>query len=93
MSILEDLYNGAINPSEMHIKDGSEYQKLSGQLLDHIEELLPMLNTKEKLLYASIEEKIAERSNISEREAFIEGFRIGALIIYEIIHYKSTNFR
>ncbi|MBQ8001272.1 MAG: hypothetical protein IJ298_08785 [Ruminococcus sp.] len=93
MSILEELYNGNITPCEMFVKKGSEYQKLSTQLTEYIDDLLPLLTKEERELYEKIEETISERSCISEREHFIQGFRLGAGLIRELEHYKSSNFR
>lgn len=93
MSILEELYNGKINPCEAFVKKGSEYQSLSTQLTEYIETLLPLLTKEERELYEIIEETISERSCISEREHFIEGFCIGAQMVWEIKNYKSKNFQ
>jgi len=92
MSILEELYNGNINPSEKYIKNGSAYQKLNKQLTEQIYELMTLLNNEEKLLFEKIGDNISALNYISEKERFIEGFRIGVHMMWEIIHFKSANF-
>lgn len=92
MSVLEELYNGNINPSEKYIKNGSEYQKLSKELTESIDELMLLLNNEEKQLCERIIDNVLELGCISEKEHFIEGFRTGAQIMWEIIHYKSENY-
>ncbi len=93
MSILEELYNGNITPCEMFVKKGSEYQKLSLHLTDSIEKLLSLLTQEERKIYEDIEETISHRSCISEREHFVQGFRLGAEFVWELEHYKSSNFK
>lgn len=92
MSILEELYHGNINPSELHIKKGSEYQKVSKQFAEKAEKLLVSLNKEEAALFESILDDHTSLSYISEKDRFAEGFRIGALLMWEIMNYESQNF-
>ncbi len=92
MAILEELYNGNIVPSEKFIKKGGEYQKVNDELSEKIEKLTCTLNSKEKDLCEEIGDGICKLSYISEKECFIEGFRLGAQIMREILEYKSENF-
>ena len=92
MSILEDLYDGNIYPVEKPIKKDGEYQKINKQLTQHIDELLSLLNSEEKLLCEKIEDNFYKASYISEKERFIEGFRIGAQMMWEVMHFNSSNF-
>ena len=92
MSILEELYDGNIRPFERYIKSDSEYQKLSNQLSEHLNTFMTLLNDKEKQLYEKIEAGFSDLNYISEKECFIEGFRIGVQIMWEVIHFKSKNY-
>ncbi len=92
MSILEELYNGNLNPVEKHIKNGSKYQKLNKQLTESIDELMLLLNNEEKQLCEKIIDNVLELGCISEKERFIEGFRMGAQFMWEIIFFKSENY-
>lgn len=92
MSIIEELYHGNISPSQKYIKEGSELQKTNNKLIEHIEQLLPLLNEEEKRLYEKIEEAMFRLNEISEKERFFEGFCIGAQMVWEIVHFKSTNY-
>ncbi len=92
MSILEELYDGNINPSQMFIKNGSEYKTLCAQLAEYTSELMSLLNSEEKQLFEKISDKNADLTYLSEKDRFMEGFRIGANIMWEIIHSESTNF-
>lgn len=92
MSVLEELYNGNINPSERYIKENSKYQKQNKQLAELIDKLIPMLNEDEKRICENIGDILSSMSFISERESFLFGFRTGAQMILEIMNYESQNF-
>ncbi len=92
MSALEELYNGNISPSEKFLKDGGEYKAINQKLTKYIDELMLHLNNEEKQLCEKIEDNIYKLSYISEKECFIEGFRLGAQIMWEILLYKSENY-
>ncbi len=92
MSILEELYDGNINPSQMFIKNGSEYKTLCAQLSEYTSELTSLLSSEEKQLFEKIWNKNADLTYLSEKERFMEGFRIGANIMWEITNAKSKNF-
>lgn len=92
MSILEELYHGNINPSEKFIKKSGEYGSLLEELTARMDEFIPALNEKEKQLYEKIEDIITELGYISEKDCFVEGFRLGAQIVWEILHSENRNF-
>ena len=92
MSILEELYNGNINPSEKFLKASGGYKKINQELNKHIDELMLHLNDEEKQLFQKIEDNIYQLNYISEKECFIEGFCLGAQIMREILEHKSENF-
>ncbi len=91
MSVLEELYNGNINPSEKFIKRGSEYHKLNVELIEQIEEFTKNLNEAQNKAYEEIIEKIYNLNAIIEHERFEDGFCLGAKLILEIIGYESKN--
>ena len=92
MSVLEQLYNGNINPSEKYIKKGGDYEKSFDKLVRNFEELQTLLTTKQKQICEQLEENISRISYISEKESFIEGYRLGAKTVFEIIYYESKNY-
>lgn len=92
MTILEDLYYGNIQPWEKSIKKGSAYQKTDKQLSKYLDELMASLDQDQKTLCEKIADKICDLGDISEKERFMEGFCIGAQIMWEIVHFQSTNF-
>ena len=92
MTILEQFYSGDINPSELYIKNDSKYQSISKQISEDVDVLMLTLNDNEKQLCEKIGENITELNYISEKDRFMEGFTIGAQMMWEVIYYKSENF-
>ena len=92
MSILKELYNGNITPSERFVVSGSNYSKLLSTISEKEDELFKKLSHDEKTLYESIAEKKLMLESISEEEIFIDGFRLGAQIMLEIIQEPNKQF-
>lgn len=92
MSILEELYNGNISPIERFIKDGSEYSKLFNSVNENEDRLFEHLSREQKALYESIAESKGMLEGISEKEIFIDGFRLGARIMLEILTESDRQF-
>ncbi len=92
MSVLAELYHGNVNPSERFIKKSGEYGRLMEELTERMDEFTPALNEKERELYEKIEDIITELGGISEEDCFVEGFRLGAQIMWEIFRGENRNF-
>ena len=85
MKIIEDLYYGRIAPYEMNISATTEYQKLKA-LADRNEDLLrESLSDKQKELLDKLIETVTDISSISERDMFINGFRLGVKLMIDIM--------
>ena len=81
----EDLYFGRIAPYEMSISATPEYQKLKA-LADRNEDLLrESLSDKQKELLDKLIETVTDISSISERDMFINGFRLGVKLMIDIM--------
>lgn len=91
MSILEDLYEGKVHPWDKRVCEDGEYRRIADRLADRMDELTTCLNEREKTLCDTIENDLADLSTLSQREYFIEGFRLGAQIMCEIYRYESGN--
>lgn len=92
MSVLEDFYNGNINPSERYIKENSKYQKQNKQLVELIDKVIPLLSEDEKRILENIGDIINSMNLISEKENFLFGFRTGAKMMLELMNSESQNF-
>ena len=85
MKIIEDLYYGRISPYEMSISATPEYQKLK-TLADRNEDLLrESLSDEQKELLEKLIETVTDISSISERDMFINGFRLGMKLMMDVM--------
>ena len=85
MNILEDLWFGNISPWEQPFKKDSTYSELLALVIRHQEDLLSRLNDEEKEIFEKYADYSTEMHNLTEREAFIKGFTLGARIIIEVL--------
>ena len=85
MNILEDLWFGNISPWERPFKKDGEYAELLSLVIRHQEDLLSRLNDEEKEIFEKYTDCTNEMHDLTEREAFLKGFTIGAQIIIEVM--------
>ena len=86
MDILENLYYGNLFPHEKCAKLDDEMKELNG-LLNRNEEKLPAtLSDEQKETFEKYKDCNREISEICERNAFLNGFRLGARIIIEVVN-------
>ena len=87
MTTLEDFYFGNVNPSEYNQSKGTK-KKLSemAKLLDEFRSIITSEQQKEKL--NQIENCQLSLIALSEKDAYIEGFKLGVKIATEI--YTDT---
>ena len=85
MKIIEDLYYGRISPYEMSISTTPEYQKLKA-FADRNEDLLrESLSDEQKERLENLIETVTDISSISERDMFINGFRLGIKLMIDVM--------
>ena len=85
MNTIEDLYYGRISPYEMSISTVPEYQKLKA-LADRNEDSLRESHSDEqKELLDKLIESVTDISSISERDMFINGFRLGMKLMMDVM--------
>ena len=90
MTTLENFYFGNINPSEYRqSKDSKKKLSEMTSLLDELRSILTAEQQKEKL--ERIENCQLSLIALSEKDAFIEGFKIGVRMTTEI--YADTQQR
>ena len=85
MNILEDLWFGNILPWERPFKKEGAYAELLSLVIRHQEDLLSRLNDEEKEIFEKYTDCSTEMHDLTEREAFVKGFTIGAQIIIEVM--------
>ena len=90
MTTLEDFYFGNITPSEY--KQSNEVRKKLSAMTDLIEELSTLFeNDRQKEKIDQLADKQTELIALSERDAYIEGFKLGVRMTTEI--YADTQQR
>ena len=85
MNVLEELWFGNISPWERSFKKGSAYSKLLTLIARHYDDLVERLNDEEKEIFEKYADCTTEMRDLTEREAFVKGFTIGAQIIIEVM--------
>ncbi len=84
MRILEELWYGNINDSRS-MKNNAKLTKMLDLLSRNADNLMVGLSDKEKETFEKYKDCSAEISQITERENFIKGFRLGALMMLEVM--------
>ena len=91
MSILEELWYGNVNPGELNIKKHSPCKELLALMIRHQDDLLSRLNAEEKEIFEKYCDCASEMHDLTEREAFVKGFTLGARIIIEVMTRPTDN--
>lgn len=86
MNTLEDLYYGNIVPNEKCAKLDDEVKELLKLLNRNEEKLVATLTEVQKETFEKYKDCNREISEISEREIFLNGFRLGARIIIDVVN-------
>ena len=91
MNILEDLWFGNISPWERPFKKDGEYSELLTLVIRHQDDLKSRLNDEEKEIFEKYADCSTEMHDMTEREAFVKGFTLGARIIIEVLTSESDS--
>ena len=86
MNTLEDLYYGNLFPQEKCAKLDDEVKELLKLLNRNEEKLAAALTEAQKETFEKYKDCNREISEISEREIFLNGFRLGARIIIDVVN-------
>ena len=83
MKILDELWYGNIAPFEQSTSGDKRFAELLKLVNQNREELNGMLTDKQKETLEKYEETVNEMYNVTERDAFSYGFRLGARLMAE----------
>lgn len=83
MKILDELWYGNIEPFEQSTLGDKRFAELLKSVNQNREELNCMLTDKQKETLEKYEESLNEMYNVTERDAFSCGFRLGARLTAE----------
>ena len=87
-SIIEELWNGEINPQDTLVDNNPHYKKL--QQLQSRNELFESLSEDQKEKLEKYCDTTLEMNSVSEREAFTAGFKIAMRLAAEAF-YTADN--
>ena len=91
MKMIEDLFYGNICPCEKYLTRGSEYSQLLDKAVKNEEKLSALLSPQQKEVYEKVKDCMTDMNNILEKEAFIDGFRLGIKLMAESVYDKSED--
>ena len=91
MNTLELLWQDYIVQKTQYIIPGSEYARISAEAFEILEQVWSELSKEGNDQYDTYCYKEAELNQITEQERFLEGFRLGAGIILDLLRPQSTD--
>ena len=86
MNTLEDLYYGNLFQHEKCAKLDDEVKELLKLLNRNEEKLTATFSEEQKITFEKYKDCNREISEICEREIFLNGFRLGAKIIVDVVN-------
>lgn len=90
MSILKDLFCGDILPSEHIIPIHAKYRENNKKTLDEMDYWQHKLSKEDFTKLESLYDLWSEASAMVEEHSFIYGFRLGSLLIMELLCGNET---
>ena len=90
MYTIDKLWKTGFNPSERYFKEGSEYAKVLKEANAEENKFWAELSQEGKRAYDEHGYKLAALNSIAECDAFVQGFRLGARIILDVIGDYDT---
>ena len=89
MRMIEELFYGNICPCDKHLTRGSEYSKLLNLAVKNEEKLSALLSPQQREMFEKVRDCMTDMNNLLEKEAFIDGFRLGVKLIAEAVYDMS----
>ena len=85
MFVLEKLWKDGLTPSEKYTRKDGDYYKVLLKLSNENDKVCIELTDKGKECFENFCELQSELRSISDRETFIEAFRLGARFVLDIV--------
>ncbi|SME96975.1 DUF6809 family protein [Paenibacillus barengoltzii] len=83
-SIVEDIFYGNLRPEERLVPTDPDYRPLNKKISDLMQEAKVSFSEKDFAKLEQILDLNGESNSMVIREAFVQGFRIGALVMVEV---------
>ena len=87
MSVLSDLWYGNIEPQDRTIPRNSEYKKLLSKICEYEDKFRGIFSPEQQNEFEDYENATISVTAISEEASFVEGFRLGAKMILEVLQF------
>jgi len=87
--MLEELYYGNIRPNDKQFIRDTQFDKAMHVLSENEEKLTSLLEGQEKKLFLDLVNAQSEVNGVTAVESFINGFRLGARIVIEIMNEED----
>ena len=84
--ILKELYYGRLCPLSEPFENVDDYNKMTDILSKYEKNLMDILSENQEKLYQKVSEKQSELNLFSSEQKFIQGFKLGAKFIIEIMN-------
>ena len=85
MKILEEFWYGTIVPRDHKPEESPRRTELKQLIIQNEDKLLPYLSDDAKSIYENLKDNRYELINMDECEAFMLGFRIAAMMVFEVM--------
>lgn len=82
--ILEELYSGDLQPAENRNWDNPEYEEKCEASLEEVHAFCERLDQESREAFDTLMENYLELCHIEKTQAFSDGFRIGARMMWEV---------
>ena len=86
MKILEELWYGNIDPHGRDIRKDSQMERALSLVVKNDDTLRAMLSDIQKEQYEKLHDSQSEMTDLLEREAFAEGFRLAVKIMIDVMN-------
>ncbi|NWL88667.1 hypothetical protein DMN77_13930 [Paenibacillus sp. 79R4] len=83
-SVIEELYYGNLHPEERIVPTDPEYRPLNRKISKLIEEARERLSENDFALLEQILDLTNDSNSMVTSTSFVEGFRMGALVMVEV---------
>lgn len=92
-NIIEELFYGNLNPEERIVPTDPEYRPLNRKISELMEEAKQRFSESDFAVLEEILDLNGESSSMVTSEAFVQGFRMGALVMVEVFCGEGKGFK
>ena len=87
MGVISELWYGNIEPQDRTIPHDKEYKQLLKRICDYEEQFRGIFSPEQQKDFEDYENATISVTAISEEASFVEGFRLGAKMILEVLQF------